>query len=116
MNMQRMTDWMEAKLPSPVRQWLNIRLDVRRKHALLALSSLMFTVVGFWHQSAVQAESACNTSNEARANLKAVMLYMVDLTDVLPNDKSALLYTTNRKFYINTNKALLPKDCGRTIV
>ena len=104
-------DLIESKMPTRMRIWLNRELDIRRKHGILFFTTMLFLIFGFYSQTSAQAFQQCNDRNENRHNLKTALLFMVDLSDVLPENPEAISYTTNRTNYINSIDTLKEIDC-----
>lgn len=98
------------------RTWMNFVVVVKRK--ALVCTFIVLTIVGtaFQYQTSALGRLAdCHQAQsrvEGRDDLRAVLLYAVNLTDVLPNDQGAMLYTQNRTAFINDKyPALKPVEC-----
>ncbi len=99
------------------RLWMEKVIDVKVKAVLLTGALATFTVVAFQYQvsslSKDRFESVCDTRVLAREDLRAVLLYVVDLSDMFPDDHIAEEYTASRVSYIEERypSLLLHDDC-----
>lgn len=96
--------------------WMNFVVVVKRKALVLTFVVLGIVGAAFQYQtSSLSALADCHqkqTRVEGRDDLRAVLFYAVDLSDVLPNDSGAQLYTMNRTAFINDKyPALAPVEC-----
>lgn len=87
-----------------LKTWWNKQIVARVKHVALSVFILVLLFASFQYQvsaqSAAREHAVCVSRVEGRDDLRAVLFYVVDLSDVIPNGKAAS-YTANRVDYIN---------------
>lgn len=98
------------------RTWMNFVVVVKRKALLCTFCVLAIVGSAFQYQTnALSRITACHQRAdrvEGRADLRAVLLRVVDLEDVFPGDPRAILYTSDRSMFINQEyPALPPVEC-----
>lgn len=107
---------------TPDRRWRLKRwffltpFTVNRAKVCVAVAAGVLTIASFNHQVASQATESrrnqCIARVDSRSDLRSVLLYVVDLSDVLPLSSYASNYTMRRTDYINSAfPALNPDDC-----
>lgn len=96
------------------RLWTEKVIDVKVKAILLTGVLATFTVVAFQYQvSALSAErfaSVCDAKIQAREDLRSILFYVVDLSDVFPDEPLADRYTESRVDYIEQKYPSLVND------
>lgn len=96
--------------------WMNAIIDVKRKALAYTLFVLVLLTVAFQVQTTqlndARVRDACTTRINTRDDLRDVLLQVVDISDVLPDNEAAEFYTLNRTQYINVKyPAITRSDC-----
>lgn len=115
--------WSNLRTPGlryRVRRWfLQQPIVLNRAKVFVAIAAGVFTIASFNHQVSAQADVAvhnqCLARVDGRNDLRASLLFIVDLSDLIPGgvaNPKVIEYTTTRTHFINASfPALNPDDC-----
>ncbi len=97
-----------------LREWWNRIVPLRIKYLVTVAACVVVLVAAFQWQTSKLSEirqadfkrsqtTQCYSRVESRDDLRAILFYVVDLTDIIPDSEAATLYTLNRTTFINHN-------------
>lgn len=107
-----------------IAKWWNRQVVVRIKALIYTATVITILTVSFQVQNYQlnaariqdvedRQDQVCTTRIQSRKDLREILFYVVDLSDVLPDNQAAVMYTKNRKQFINNTYPELTKaDCS----
>lgn len=93
-----------------IRALWNRSVVTKVKHFVLAIFFIIFTLTGFWYQNKEARHQQCLARADSRHDLRETLFFIIDLSDILPHNPDAEVYTNTRHLYIDITWPELKKS------